>query len=111
MGSVSTKSTVKPNRRERRNWDKYVSEAREVFSEVEIGDVLLTVYIPSADAIAALNESDDLWVQLEAVLGSENFAALHEVAAEAPVTALSNLLGDILKDLGLTGDSENSNAA
>lgn len=108
-----TKTAPVKNRRERRNWDQYVSEAREVFSEIELpsGEVL-TIYIPTADALENMTAAEgDLWGQLAAVLGEENCAKFREVAEDVPVTALSNILMDVLEDLGLNDDSENSSAA
>lgn len=112
--AANKKSTpVKQNRRERRNWDQYVTEAREVFSEIELpsGEVL-TIFIPTADAIENMTAAEgDLWGQLAAVLGDENCEKFRAVAQDVPVTALSNILMDVLEDLGLSGDSENSSAA
>lgn len=91
------------NRREKRSWDKYVSEARETFAEVELPNgETLTVYIPTADAIAGMSESADLWTQIDAIMGTENANKLREHAGDAPVTALRGLLSDVMDDLGLS---------
>lgn len=92
------------NRSERRSWDKYVSEAKETRSEIEIGDEVLTVYIPSADAMTKFTETSDLWEQISLLMGDENAVKVRAVAADAPVTALNALIADVLTDLGLDGD-------
>lgn len=92
------------NREERRNWDRYVAEAMETYSEIVIGDgEVITVHVPSVDTVNALNEAQnkgDLWDQLEVILG-DDIERFREVAGGAPVTALSALLKDVLTDLGL----------
>jgi hypothetical protein len=110
------------NRTERRSWDRYVAEAREVKSEIDLPDgTVLTVYIPTADQVNRLSKADaeaDIWGQLEALLGSENLTALRAVAEDAPVTALTSLMEDVLGDLGMrdvapvvsTGNSDTSSS-
>lgn len=94
------------NRSERRSWDKYVSEARETFSEFDLPNgETITVYIPSADAVDSMDDSDPLWTQIEKVMGSENAEKLREVAGDQPVTALSALLADVMADLGISGNA------
>lgn len=93
------------NRTERRSWDRYVAEAREVFSEVDLGgDNVIRVYIPTAEQAERLQRASrdsGIWDQLDALMGTENVTKLREVAENAPITALSGLLNDILIDLGL----------
>lgn len=93
------------NRTERRSWDRYVAEAREVRAEIDLGnDKVLTVYIPTAEQAQRLQEASreaGIWEQLDALMGSENCAALREVAQDAPITALNDLMADVLTDLGL----------
>jgi hypothetical protein len=93
------------NRTERRSWDRYVAEAREVRSEVDLpnGEVL-TIYIPSAEQAERLQKAgreSGIWEQLDALLGTENVIKLRAVAEDAPITALNNLMEDVLTDLGL----------
>lgn len=92
------------NRSARRSWDSYVKEAKETRSEIEIGDEVITVYIPTADAMTRFTETSDLWEQIGFLMGDENAAKVREVAADAPVTALNALIADVLSDLGLDGD-------
>lgn len=96
----------KPNRREKRSWDKYVSEARAVTSEIDLGDEVLTVYIPSSDQMEKLSDlkDTDQWGQIYALLGEENGAKLRAVAGDAPVTALRELMKDVSADLGMSDD-------
>lgn len=97
---------VKPNRTEKRSWDKYVAEAKETFSTVKLPDgTELVVYIPSADAIAGLSDDAPLWDQIAAIMGAENAGKLRAVADDAPVTALRGLLEDVMGDLGLSDNS------
>lgn len=107
------------NRTERRSWDRYVAEAREVKSEIQIGeDEILTVYIPTAEQAEKLQKASreaGIWEQLDALLGVENTAKLRAVAEDAPITALNSLMTDVLCDLGLReatpGDLGNSPAS
>lgn len=110
---TSKNDAVVPNRREKRYWNQYVADAKATFSEIVISDDLtLTVYIPTADAIVAMNDAEgDLWKQLTAVLGEENAAQLREVAQDAPVTALSALLMSVLEDLGLNSGAPGDSSA
>lgn len=108
------------NRTERRSWDRYVAEAREVHAEVELSEgEVLTIYIPTAEQAERLQsgmQRGDLWGQLDALLGTENCAKLREVAKDAPITALNSLMEDVLADLGMRdasdpGDPGNSSAS
>lgn len=93
------------NRSERRSWDSYVREAKEVYSEIDLGDEVIRVYIPSSNAMDKIGATDDQWTQLAALLGEENCARLREVAGDAPVTALQKLVEDVFADLGLSDNS------
>lgn len=99
------------NRSDRRKWDQYVADAKETRSEVEIGDEVLTVYIPSAKQMETFNESGGVWDQISSLMGEENAAKIRKVAEDAPVTALNNLIADVLADLGLDGESGEGVAA
>ena len=104
-GSSSTSSSAVGNRAERRHWDKYAAEARETFSEIDLGDGgdPIRVYVPSTDALDELNtaiESRDIWAQLSVFLG-EDTDRFREVAGSAPATALMALLKDVMGDLGI----------
>jgi uncharacterized protein YqeY len=94
------------NRSERRSWDRYVAEARETKSEIDLGESgVITVYIPTADQANQFQQaiqSADIWQQLAALMGEENVVKFREVAADAPITALNKLMEDILVDLGIS---------
>lgn len=94
------------NRSERRSWDKYVAEAKETFSEFDLPNgETIRVYIPSADAVETMDESDDLWTTIYKVFGEDNAAKLREVAGKEPVTALKSLLDDVMSDLGISDNA------
>lgn len=94
------------NRSERRNWDKYVATAREVKSEIDLPDgETLIVYIPSAEQIEGIPDGDvGVWVEATSLLGEENAEKLRAVSAGVPVTAIRDLLRDVMIDLGMSGD-------
>ena len=110
------------NRQERRHWNRYVAEARDVYSEIELSPAVeadhegaghpadvIRIYVPSVERLDDLNEAEksgDMWKQLEVLLGkdTERFRA---VAADAPITALVKLMNDIITDLGLSASPGN----
>lgn len=95
------------NRSERRSWNRYVAEAQSVTSEIDLGTEeapdILTVRIPTTEQMAKYTQAEDIWDQVEALLGEENADRVRAVAAGAPVTALMNLLEQVTSDLGLGG--------
>lgn len=108
---------VLPNRKERRHWDRYVKDAQDVCSEVELSDgTVITIYVPSADSLGELNRAElendpgtAIWKQMAVLMGADNAELFRaDGAGEAPVTALMKLLNDILADLGLSTDPGNA---
>lgn len=110
------------NRQERRHWNRYVAEARDVYSEIVLSEAvdpdhegnghpaeIIRIYVPTVDRLNRLNEaeqSSDVWAQLEVLLG-EDTDRFRAVAADAPITALVKLIGDIISDLGLSASPGN----
>ncbi|MER5671161.1 hypothetical protein [Pseudonocardia alni] len=97
------------NRAQRRHWNKYVADASETYTEIELSeDTVITVHIPSADRLNEMAEAErngDLWGQLRCLFG-DDFDAVYEAAHDAPATALLNLVQDVTRDLGLAPDAE-----
>lgn len=114
------------NRRERRHWDRYVAEARDVYSEIVLSEAVpadhegaghdaevIRVYVPTVDKLNRLNgaeQNGDVWEQLEVLLG-EDTGRFRARAADAPITALVKLIGDIVTDLGLSASPGNEPAS
>jgi hypothetical protein len=102
------------NRKERRHWDRYVADARETYSEVELGEGnVIQIRVPSTDQLNKLNEAErsgDIWQQIEVLFG-EHAAAFRAVAADVPVTALLALVQDVVADLGLSASPGNATSS
>ncbi|CAA9364436.1 MAG: hypothetical protein AVDCRST_MAG68-5040 [uncultured Gemmatimonadetes bacterium] len=110
------------NREARRHWNRYVAEAREVYSEIELSPAVeadhegaghpadvIRVYVPTVERLNDLNQAEetgDVWKQLEVLLGDDT-DRFRAVAADAPITALVKLMGDIIGDLGLSASPGN----
>lgn len=110
------------NRKERRHWNRYVAEARDVWSEIVLSEAVeadhegpghdaevIRIYIPTVEKLNALNQAEqtgDVWQQLEVLLGDDT-DRFRAVAADVPITALVNLINDIISDLGLTASPGN----
>lgn len=110
------------NRKERRHWNRYVAEARDVYSEIELSPAVeadhegnghpaevIRIYVPTVERLNDLNKAEqggDVWQQIEVLLG-EDTERFRAVAADAPITALVKLIGDIIGDLGLSASPGN----
>lgn len=122
MGEVTP---IGGNRKERRHWDRYVAEARDVYSEIVLAEAVesgadgpdspgrdaevIRIYVPTVDRLNELNQAEqsgDVWQQLEVLLGDDT-PRFRAAAADAPITALVKLIGDIIGDLGLSASPGN----
>ena len=91
-----------------KRWNAYVAEAQRDPLEIELdAETVLTVNLPSSGAIRRLNRAQragDEEASLIALFGEKGAEKLWAQAEGAPPGALQELIRDVLREFGLTGE-------
>lgn len=107
------------NRKDRRAWNRMVTDAREVRSEIVLDEdtgETISCPIPDADTLTELASKQaqgDLYGALGILFGEDNVVKLRESAKSAagddgrvPITVWRELMNSVMEDLGLGGPPE-----
>jgi len=91
-----------------RKWNTYVKEAQREPLEIELdAETVLTVNLPSSGAIRRLNRAQragDEEESLTALFGEKGAEKLWQYAEQAPPGALQELIRDVVREFGLSGE-------
>lgn len=91
-------------------WDSYVQDAQREPVVLPIGDnEELTITQPTYGQLVTINaamQAGDLLGEITAVVGEDNAPRLHELFADAPYSAIVELLRDIVREFGLLPEGE-----